>query len=309
MREMPRRFGRLLDTGRRFLRLHSQLDEVKINQGRILAELNGRKTSSRIADYEFKVFSQSGEDGIIQFLTGNLEIRNRTFIEFGTEDFHESNCRFLLAKDGWSGFVIDGSARNMDRLRSSAFFWRHSLNTRTAFVTRENIAEMLEESGLSKDPGILSVDIDGVDYHVLAELRDWTPSIIIVEYNALFGKARAVSVPYDPAFQRTRKHYSNLYYGASLPAFLHLLGARGYALVGANSTGNNAFFVRRELLNQRVREVSLDDGFRESCFREGRDRNGELTYETGNARRRTIADLPLLDVASGDRLLVRDLPN
>jgi hypothetical protein len=77
--------------------------------------------------------------------------------------------------------------------------------------------------------------------------------------------------------------------------------------VGANSTGNNAFFVRRELLNQRVREVSLSDGFRESCFREGRDQNGELTFETGNARRRAIEDLPLVDVVSGDRLLVRDL--
>jgi hypothetical protein len=289
------------------MRLHAQLEEVKINQGRILAELNSHKTSDRIADYEFKVFSQSGEDGIIQFLTSSLQIRNRTFIEFGTEDFHESNCRFLLVKDGWSGFVMDGSARNMDRLRSSDFYWRNSLDHRTAFITRENIAAMLEGSGFSRDPGILSIDIDGVDYHVLAELKDWTPSILIVEYNALFGKARAVSVPYDPEFQRTRKHYSNLYYGASLPAFLHLLGARGYALVGANSTGNNAFFVRRELLNQRVREVSLSDGFRESCFREGRDQNGELTFETGNARRRAIADLPLVDVVSGDRLLVREL--
>ena len=59
---------------------------------------------------------------------------------------------------------------------------------------------MLEGSGFSGDCGIFSIDIDGVDYHVLAELKDWTPSILIVEYNALFGKARAVSVPYDPEF-------------------------------------------------------------------------------------------------------------
>jgi hypothetical protein len=305
---MSRRLDKLLDSGRELLRLHREIDDVKINQGRILAALNAGKSSTRLSDYEFRIFSQSGEDGIIQFLVSNLRIENRAFIEFGTEDFHESNCRFLLIKDDWSGFVIDGSERNMERLRASAFFWRHSLNCRSAFVTRENIAGLLEESGFSKRPGIVSVDIDGVDYHVLTELAAWSPSIYIVEYNALFGWRRAVSVPYDPEFQRSRKHYSNLYYGASLSAFAHLLEARGYGLVGANSTGNNAFFVRRDLLNERVRQVTPEEGFRESRFREGRDRNGQLTFESANARRSSIGDLPLVDVVSGESLRVRDLP-
>jgi len=301
------RFERLLDTGRQLMRLNSHLDDIRVNQGRILAELNAGKNSSRLIDYEFKVFSQGGEDGIIQFLTSNLNIKNRTFIEFGTEDFHESNCRFLLVKDSWSGFVIDGSAHNMERLRASRFYWRSSLRCKSAFITRENINDILEESGFAKDLGILSIDIDGVDYYVLAELRSWMPSILIVEYNALFGRERPVSVPYDPGFRRTRKHFSNLYYGASLPAFARLLGERGYALVGANSAGNNAFFVRRVLLNERVKEVSLTDGFRESCFREGRDEKSELTFAMGSARRDAIADLPLVDVVSGEMLRVRDL--
>jgi hypothetical protein len=303
------RLERFLDSGRELLRLHREIDDLKVNQGRILAQLHAGKSSPRLSDYEFRVFSQSGEDGIIQFLISSLRIENRTFIEFGTEDFHESNCRFLLVKDDWSGFVIDGSERNMERLRGSAFFWRHPLACKSAFITRENIAGLLEESGFAKRPGILSIDIDGVDYHVLAELRDWLPSIFIVEYNALFGKRRAVSVPYDPMFQRGTKHHSNLYYGASLPAFAHLLGQRNYALVGANSTGNNAFFVRRDLLNERVKEVSLAEGFRESRFREGRDRNGHLTFESANAGRRMIEDLPLIDVISGEGLKVCNLPD
>jgi hypothetical protein len=210
-------------------------------------------------------------------------------------------------RDNWSGFVLDGSEKNMERLRASRFYWRHSLQSKAAFVTRDNINAILGESGFDKDVGILSIDIDGVDYYVLAELATWKPSILIVEYNALFGKERAVSVPYDPSFNRTQKHFSNLYYGASLAAFASLLAGRGYALVGVNSAGNNAFFVRRELLNGRVREISLNDGFRESCFREGRDERNRLTFAAGRSRREVIADLPLVDVLSGEELRVRDL--
>ncbi len=304
---MYKRVEKLLDAVRRLLRVDGQLDDIKINQGRILSELNAQKTSTRIDEYEFKVFSQSGEDGIIQFLVSNIRIEHRTFIEFGTEDFRESNCRFLLMKNGWSGFIIDGSARNMKRLRSTRFYWRYPVQSRVAFVTRENISALLEESGFEKNAGILSIDIDGVDYYVLAELRHWNPSIIIVEYNAVFGNVRPVSVPYDPQFSRARKHFSSLYYGASLPAFYSLLGTRGYALVGSNSTGNNAFFVRRDLLNEMVRETSLADGFRESCFREGRDERNALSFLTGRARRAVMADMPLVDVVSGEKLLVRDL--
>jgi len=299
--------GKLLHAAGRLLRSERQLDEIKINQGRMLAELNAQKTSARLGDYEFKVFSQWGEDGIIQFLVSSLAIRNRTFIEFGVEDFSESNCRFLLMKDYWSGFVIDGSEKNMERLQSSYFFWKYPLQCRASFITRENAGALLDQSGFDAQLGILSVDIDGVDYHVLSALSAWKPSILIVEYNAVFGARRTVSVPYDPVFSRTSKHHSNLYYGASLPAFLQLAGERGYALVGVNSAGSNAFFVRRELLNDRVREVPLAECFGDSTFRESRNARGELTFLSGPARRQAIADMPLIDVVSGQALRVGDL--
>lgn len=194
------------------LKANRQLDEIKINQGRILSELHSRKQSASLSDYEFKVFSQWGEDGIIQFLISNLNVRNKTFIEFGVEDFFESNCRFLMMKDNWSGFVIDGSVKNIERLKSSYFYWRYNLLGVASFITRENIAHLLESSGFDKNPGILSIDIDGVDYHVLAELQSWKPSILIVEYNTVFGFNRPVTVPYDANFHRTHKHFSNLYF-------------------------------------------------------------------------------------------------
>jgi hypothetical protein len=289
------------------LRVGRRLDDIAIGQGRILCELQQQRRGGSLCDYEFKVFSQWGEDGIIQYLTRNLEIPHRTFIEFGVEDFHESNCRFLLQKDLWRGFVIDGSADNIQRLHDSYFFWQTQLQAVTSFITRENVAELLSRSGFDAELGILSVDIDGVDYHVLEALGAWRAAIVIVEYNDAFGWDRPVTVPYDSGFVRAARHPSNQYWGANLPAFDHLLRGRGYALVGTNSVGSNAFFVRRGLLNERVREVTLRDCVRTAAFRDSRDARGALTFLSGVDRARAIADMPLLDVASGDPLRVGDL--
>jgi hypothetical protein len=132
---------------------------------------------------------------------------------------------------------------------------------------------------------------------------------LVVEYNGVFGISRPVSVPYRPDFQRTAQHPSNLYYGASLAAFHRLALSRDYALVGVNGVGSNAFYVRRDLLNEKVRETTLETAYRSSSFREGRDANGQLSLLSGLSRRAPIAHLPLVDVASGESLTVADLGN
>jgi hypothetical protein len=304
---MRSKLQRLLDVVPRLLKLDRQIDDLKINQGRILGELLREHRADTLHAYEFKVFSQWGEDGIIQFLISNLEIAERTFIEFGVEDFVESNCRYLLMKDNWRGFVIDGSPVHIERLRASYFYWQHRLDARASFITRENVGQLLAESGFGHELGILSIDLDGVDYHVLEALSAWRPSILVVEYNAIFGFGRPVSIPYEASFRRTRKHHSNQYWGASLTAFCHLAQQRGYALVGTNSVGSNAFFVRRDLLNERVREVTVDSCAREASFRDSRDAQGNLNFLDGVERRRVIADLPLVDVVTGAELRVADL--
>ena len=292
---------------RRLLTIDRDLDFIKINQGLILSKINSTKKYSHLSDYEFKVFSQWGEDGIIQYLTQNIEIKNKTFIEFGVEDFFESNCRFLLQKDNWTGFVIDGSSRNIGKLKGAYFYWKHSLSSLCSFITRENIDQLLSMSGFDRDVGILSVDIDGVDYFVLEKLSSWRPRVLIVEYNAMFGLNRAVSVPYSSTFVRAKMHYSNLYYGASLAAFVHLAGTMDMALVGVNSAGSNAFFVRRDLLNEIVREVSIDDCSSAAKFRESRDINGVLNYPSGKEGLIPILEMPVIDVIDKSQLKVKDL--
>jgi hypothetical protein len=287
--------------------LDRHLDEVKINQGVILSRLHFDRKWSVLYDYEFKVFSQWGEDGIIQHLTQNVFVERKTFIEFGVEDFFESNCRFLLMKDRWHGYVIDGSSRNIARLKASYFYWRYPLQARASFITRENVAALLDDSGFDKNVGILSVDVDGIDFFLLQALHDWRASIIIVEYNSLFGSLRQVTVPYDSKFQRTKTHWSNLYWGASLPAFAALLDDRGYGLVGVNGAGSNAFFVRRDLLNDRIKEVSVANCFRNSTFREARDPDGKLTFHLAQDSASAISNMQLLDIPSGRTIYVSEV--
>ena len=190
--------------------LDEKLDQIRFNQGILLSELHSKKESVDLRDYEYKVFSQWGEDGIIQRLINEIPIETRTFIEFGVEDFSESNCRYLLMKDNWSGVRIDGSANNMNRLRQSYLYWRYDLNAIDAFVTRENINDLLARSGFGEDVGILSIDIDGNDYWVWEAINVVSPALTIVEYNARFGADRAVTTPYKPDFFRTTAHTTRI---------------------------------------------------------------------------------------------------
>ena len=276
-------------------KLKSNNDTEKILLGRLLVEQNRKKDSVSLSDYEFQVFSQWGEDGIIQYLVHKLNINTKVFVEFGVETYHEANTRFLLMKDNWSGLVIDGSKSNIDMIRKQSISWKHSLSSVQKFITAENINTIITGSGIEGEIGILSVDIDGNDYWVTKAIDCIQPIILINEYNSVFGPDRPISVPYDPSFQRTSAHHSNLYYGASLAALTHLANEKGYALVGCNSAGNNAFFVRRDKLSSLI-ELSVQEAFVDAKFREARDKNGKLLYLTGPQRYEYIKGLPVVNV-------------
>ena len=304
---MSERLKKIWGVATRALKSERRLEEISINHGRLLAAANRELRYSNLDDYSFKVFSQWGEDGIIQYLTQSLEIKNKTFIEFGVEDFSESNGRFLMMKDNWRGFVVDGSPEKVERIRDAYWFWQYDLQAEASFIDRDNVDGILSRSGFDPEVGILSVDIDGVDYHVLERLERWRASIVIVEYNPVFGHKRPISVPYDAGFLRTRAHPSNLYYGANLPAYDYLLTGRGYAFVGVNQQRSNAFYVRQGLLNDRVRPAEIGRFQQDSTFRESCGEHGQLTYLAMQERRRLLADLPVIDVSTGQGLRVGDL--
>ena len=115
-----------------------------------------------------------------------------------------------------------------------------------------------------------------------------------MEYNSVFGPDKAWTVPYDPKFYRTNYHSSNLCFGASLSALCDLAEEKGYAFVGCNSHGNNAYFVRKGHLRG-LRPLSAQEGYVESKFRESRDPQGQLNYLSGKNRLETIRGLQVFD--------------
>jgi hypothetical protein len=273
-------------------------ERILINQGRILAaqQLNNSTTQQlNLNDKEFSIFSQFGEDGIIQFLVNSLEVKHRTFIEFGVEDFTESNCRFLMMKDNWRGFVIDGSERNISRLIKSYYFWKFDLQAICAFVDQDNVEDLLNLSGFDHDLGILSIDLDGVDYFILSTITRFKPRILICEFNPIFGPTRKVTVPYDDKFQRFEHHYSGQYWGASLSAINDVATRLGYGLIGTNSAGHNAFFVRDDLIKPPFHRLDPERAFNFPTYRYSRDTQGDLSFIEFSARQKIIQGLPVLN--------------
>lgn len=290
-------------------RLGGQVESASLLSGRLLArQLRDADPGAGLAAVEFRVFSQFGEDGIIQHLVHRCGLARElhTFVEFGASDYEESNTRFLLMSDDWRGLVLDGSADNIAHVRARPWFWRHELTAAQAFVTAENIDGLIAGHGYSGDIGLLSIDIDGNDYWVWRAIRSVNPVIVVAEYNSLFGGEHPVTIPYDASFARGKAHYSNLYWGASLPALERVAREKGYVCVGSNSAGNNVFFVRRDFA-ARVRAVSPGDAYVRARFRESRDASGALTFLPWEERLRLIRALPLHHVDRGETVTIGEL--
>ena len=196
----------------------------------------------------FKVFAQTDEDGIIENILDRLPNHSRTFIEIGCGNGLENNTHYLLLKD-YRGGWIDGSDDSIAFIKNVLGGLEfHDLLVKKNFVGTETIAVLINELcdfiG-TKEPGFFSLDIDGNDFHVLAEsLKCFRPLTICVEYNAKFPPPFKIAVRYDPGHRWSGDDY----HGASLQAFCDLLV--DYELVACNLTGVNAFFVRRDHANR-----------------------------------------------------------
>jgi len=259
-----------------------------------------------IQESEFRVFSQWGEDGIIQYLLHNIIIENDMFVEFGVENYLESNTRFLLLNNNWSGLVIDGVPDNVSFIKSDDIYWRHELSADCAFIDKDNINELISRNGVSGDIGLLSVDIDGNDYWVWESIDVISPRIVVCEYNSLWGADLSVSIPYDESFIRSQAHYSNLYFGASITALTNLANAKGYSLVGSNMAGNNLFFVRNDQFGD-LAVTTPGEAWVKSKFRESRDEQGSLTCLPFEERLKQVSHLPLVNTEDGKQYSIREL--
>lgn len=281
--------------------LRQILERQTVMQALSLARYNRAISAlNDLSEVEFSAFSQWGEDGIIDWLVSRVPDISQTFIEFGIEDYRESNTRLLLQLRNWRGLVMDGSADHIRDIRSQDINWRYGLTAKCAFIDRDNINQLIEASGMVGQVGLLSVDIDGNDYWVWQSINVVSPAIVVAEYNAVLGDIHALTVPYRADFQRTQAHHSNLYFGASLPALILLGKQKGYTFVGTTSTGCNAFFIRDELAAKVTPALSGAWGY-PSQVREARDEGRNLLFLDGTARSRLIAHLPLVNLRTGEK--------
>jgi hypothetical protein len=283
------------------------LNRSLLLQGRMAAnQLRSFKQLGCLADAEFRITSQWGEDGIIEWLCQALPDIPRSFVEFGVENYSEANTRFLLENRGWRGLILDGNASAMQALREDALYWRHDLTAVGAFITRDNIRDLIITHGFHRELGILSIDIDGNDYWILEALSDLHPAILICEINGVFGDIHAITIPYRADFQRLEAHFSGVYFGCSIRALDYLATRLGFTFVGTNSNGVNAFFVRSDLapaILERLDEVRIWP----PRHRDSRDHEGRLSFVRGVARGELIANLPVFDVSTKQVVAVRDL--
>ncbi|MGD9920007.1 MAG: hypothetical protein AB7V13_01005 [Pseudorhodoplanes sp.] len=261
------------------------------------AQVLGRGQLDMLSDAGFAVFAQTDEDGIISWLVDKLKLRNESFVEFGVHDYRESNTRYLLMTRNWKGLVIDGDLENIAAIHADGLSVMYDLEATAQFVTRDNIQSLIDASGLRGRLGLLSVDIDGVDYWVLERITS-EADIIVVEYNDFLGN-QPVTVPYTADFMRFATSPHGSYWGASLAAFRYLLEQRGYLFVGTNLAGVNAFFVHSDHAEAVLPHLMAI--VHHPCkMREARDAEGRLAYRPYSHYIKQIAHLPVVRVDTSE---------
>ena len=223
-----------------------------------------------INQHERKVYSQNGEDGILEFIFSQIGTTNKFSVEFGVGNGAECNTIYLLEKKGWQGLMKDYRAENpapadgrskptarplknvkgkikalFRQPRQEASSLSYSLDIKNEKVTAENIQQLLHKYDIPQSFDLLSIDIDFNDYWVWKAITDYAPRVVVIEFNSSIPPTESRVVPYDP---HARWDGTN-YFGASLLALTKLGLEKGYTLVGCDNKGVNAFFCQSDLIS------------------------------------------------------------
>lgn len=198
----------------------------------------------RLHRFEYQVFSQNGEDGTLTEIFRRVGITDRRFVEIGVSDGLENNTTCLLSQ-GWKGCWVDGDDSAVEKIGKT--FWQPlrsgDLVARQSLITAENVAGILSDLKVAQEFDLLSLDIDRNTFYVWQALRGYRPRVVVIEYNSGYPPPMDWAVEYEPRLVYNCTSYN----GASLSAYERLGHELGYALVGCELSGINAFFVRKDL--------------------------------------------------------------
>ncbi|MGB6294647.1 MAG: hypothetical protein WBF90_00510 [Rivularia sp. (in: cyanobacteria)] len=235
-------------------RAYNFIIKERIKQIPIIQEMDRIKESPRYQDpkslipFGYKIYSQTDEDGIIREIFRRIGLTNKIFVEFGIGNGLENNTLSLLFED-WKGLWIDASFEDVKKIRKhfAQIIANEQLKVVQSFITKDNINKLISTQIQSNEIDLLSVDIDGNDYHILNAITCVRPRVIAIEYNAKFRPPILFCMDYD----ETHTWEKDDYFGVSLKFLEINLAKKGYCLVGCNLSGVNAFFVREDLVSDK----------------------------------------------------------
>jgi len=228
--------------------------------------------------YGFKIYSQNEEDGIKREIFNRIGTTNKIFVELGVGDGLENNTLALLFEN-WKGLWIEGSSRNVNKIKKgfAKTIGSGELTVFQSIITKENINDTISSQLDCKGPDLLSIDLDGNDYHIFEAISCIEPRVVVMEYNAKFPPPTSYCMQYDGnhVWDGTDK------FGASLKFLETHLRGKGYSLVGCNLTGINAFFVRHDLVENKFLEPFTAENHYEPARYLGGIRSGHpASYST-----------------------------
>ena len=152
-----------------FNRLSPKIN-FSVGLSHILNMRNKYKNIKNINDLDYKVFSQNGEDGIIDYLLYSLKIDKPKFVEIGIGDYSECNTRFLFERTSPKGLVVDCIEDLKTKVSKNIKLWRADITVLEEFISFKNINLILKKYKFNKNIDLFSLDVDGIDYWILKEL-------------------------------------------------------------------------------------------------------------------------------------------
>lgn len=196
------------------------------------------------------VSSQYGEDGLLSAIFSVLSPDGGYCVEFGAADGVTSSNVHQLIRRGWDGLLIEPRPTAFARLElgTRPFAGVTCFQSYVTLTGDTTLDRLLKRAGSPAEPDLLSVDVDGLDYHIWATLEEYSPKVVVIEYNP--------SIPNSIEYVQPPK--DDIARGSSIRSLVQLATMKGYELAAV--TENNGIFVRADLFAQ----LGLEDNDLES---------------------------------------------
>lgn len=241
----------------------TQLDQVMIaNQYLIMKKILAPNELPSLNDVGFKVHSQFEEDGLLLYIFSIIGTTNKRVVEICAGDGIQCMAANLILNHAWEGLLFDGDTNLVQR--GNEFYASNETTAlsppiiKQAWITRENINQLILDNGFQGEIDLLSLDIDGNDYYVMDAIDVVKPRVIICETHNIIPSDLALTIPYKPDFDRLTDLDLD-YMGVSLLGMKQLLNEKGYRLIGSHSYGFNAIFMLTSVGTEYFPEISVEN--------------------------------------------------